>query len=261
MWYDEIQKYRFNNPGFSSGTGHFTQVVWVGSQEMGVAKAVSKNGAHYAVARYYPAGNVIGQFPENVKPKGSKVTKGGKRAPRFAGDGASERSRLTPDKDKPQNAREFKNDILKTHNDYRAQHGTKALKWNARLASEAQSWAENLAQRNAIQHSSSREYGESIAYMSGAVLTGRKATDMWYGEVDKYRFENPGFSTSSGHFTQVVWAGSTEMGAGKATSSSGAHFVVARYTPPGNVMGQFPENVKPKTGGGIGGGKSCCIIL
>lgn len=78
MWYEEINKYRFNNPGFSSGTGHFTQLVWVGSREMGVAKAASSSGAQYVVARYYPAGNVLGAFPANVKPRGSKVDKNAK---------------------------------------------------------------------------------------------------------------------------------------------------------------------------------------
>jgi len=91
---------------------------------------------------------------------------------------------------------------------------------------------------------------------SGAELTGRKATEMWYDEVDKYRFNNPGFSTGTGHFTQIVWANTTEMGGGKAKSSTGAQFVVVRYTPPGNVLGQFPENVKPKGSGGAGGEKS-----
>lgn len=75
MWYEEIKDYSFNNPSFSSKTGHFTQVVWVGSREFGVAKATSRNGAQYVVARYFPAGNVIGQFPDNVKRKGAKVTK------------------------------------------------------------------------------------------------------------------------------------------------------------------------------------------
>ena len=85
----------------------------------------------------------------------------------------------------------------------------------------------------------------------GGQLTGRKVTDMWYEEHDKYSFRNPGFSSTTGHFTQIVWQNSKEMGAGKAVSSSGAQFVVARYQPPGNVRGQFPENVKPAgTGGG-----------
>ena len=40
-----------------------------------------------------------------------------------------------------------------------------------------------------------------------------------------------------GHFTQVVWRGSTHVGA--AVSPNG-QFVVANYSPPGNWMGQVP---------------------
>lgn len=80
MWYEEIKDYRFAKPSFNSKTGHFTQVVWIGSREFGVAKATAKNGAQYVVARYFPAGNVVGQFPENVKPSGSKVSKSDKGA-------------------------------------------------------------------------------------------------------------------------------------------------------------------------------------
>ena len=76
MWYDEVKDYNFKNPGGAGGTGHFTQVVWVGSQEMGVAKSGEGSGTQFVVARYYPPGNVIGHFPENVKPEGSKVLKG-----------------------------------------------------------------------------------------------------------------------------------------------------------------------------------------
>ena len=75
---------------------------------------------------------------------------------------------------------------------------------------------------------------------------------MWYEESDKYRFNSPGFSTSTGHFTQIVWVDSTEMGAGIAESSSGAQFVVARYTPPGNVLNKFGENVRPRGTRGAG---------
>ena len=89
----------------------------------------------------------------------------------------------------------------------------------------------------------------------GANLTGRQATEMWYEESDKYRYNSPGFSTGTGHFTQIVWAASTEMGAGIAESSSGAQFVVARYTPPGNVLNKFGDNVRPK--GARAEGKAC----
>lgn len=74
MWYEEIKDYSFRSPGFSSGTGHFTQVVWIDSVEVGVAKASNANGTQFVVARYNPPGNVLGHFPENVKPKGSKMS-------------------------------------------------------------------------------------------------------------------------------------------------------------------------------------------
>ena len=72
MWYDEIKDYNFKNPGNFGGTGHFTQVVWVASKEMGVAKAGEGSGTQFVVARYTPAGNFMGQYAENVKPKGAK---------------------------------------------------------------------------------------------------------------------------------------------------------------------------------------------
>jgi len=264
MWYEEIKDYNFRNPGFSSGTGHFTQVIWIDSVEMGVAKASNANGTQFVVARYNPPGNVLGHFPENVKPKGSKMSKRSEQPRGKATSGKVYVNAKTPltsgTKEKPQSTREFNNEILKSHNEIRSRHSASALKWSSKLAADAQRWAEDLAKRNCIQPSSSNDYGENIAYMSGGQLTGRKVTDMWYEEHDKYRYGNPGFSTQTGHFTQIVWQSSKEMGVGKAVSSTGAQFVVARYQPPGNVRGQFPENVKPATNGG-GGGNSCCVIL
>ena len=67
----------------------------------------------------------------------------------------------------PESTREFNNEILKTHNEIRSRHSAPALKWNSKLAAEAQRWAEDLAKRNHIQPSSSNDYGENIAYMSG----------------------------------------------------------------------------------------------
>lgn len=54
--------------------GHFSQVVWKETKELGVGIAESKCGLYYICCNYYPAGNVEGKYKENVPPrKGSKT--------------------------------------------------------------------------------------------------------------------------------------------------------------------------------------------
>ncbi|TFK85742.1 PR-1-like protein [Polyporus arcularius HHB13444] len=68
-WTDEVSQYDPNSPQPS----HFTQVVWKGSNQVGCAVA-SCNGifpasfgpAQFFVCEYFPQGNIIGQFPQNV---------------------------------------------------------------------------------------------------------------------------------------------------------------------------------------------------
>lgn len=51
---------------------------------------------------------------------------------------------------------------------------------------------------------------------------------------------------SSGHFSQLVWKDTKQMGVGKARSAAGTKvFVVANFDPQGNWMGQFAEQVPP----------------
>lgn len=67
-WYNECQKYDYENRrSYQSGTGHFTQIVWEKSQEVGFAQAQGAS-MNFAVAMYYPAGNFLGEFERNVLP-------------------------------------------------------------------------------------------------------------------------------------------------------------------------------------------------
>merc|ERR1711990_1205103 len=76
MWYDEIDKpgYNFGKPGYQSGTGHFTQLVWKGSTELGCA--VSSDGVYVACRYCNGAGNYTnkGRFEANVLHKLKKPT-------------------------------------------------------------------------------------------------------------------------------------------------------------------------------------------
>ena len=72
---------------------------------------------------------------------------------------------------------------------------------------------------------------------------------MWYDEIKDYDFNKPGFSMATGHFTQVVWKSSSALGCGIAMGAkNGVNWVygVGQYTPPGNVIDNFSENVLPK---------------
>jgi hypothetical protein len=51
----------FALPDFNEQTGHFTQVIWRSSKQLGCGMALCR-GNHFWVCRYSPAGNVGGQL-------------------------------------------------------------------------------------------------------------------------------------------------------------------------------------------------------
>ena len=79
----------------------------------------------------------------------------------------------------------------------------------------------------------------------------RQAVDTWYDEVYEYDFSCPGFASNTGRFTQLMWAGSEEVGMGEAVAEDGTRVIVSRYFPPGNIVGQFQENIRPREVGTV----------
>ena len=67
IWYREARHYDFRRPRFSMQSGHFTQLVWVGSQRLGCGKTEC-NGMDIWVCNYDPPGNVHGDYERNVLP-------------------------------------------------------------------------------------------------------------------------------------------------------------------------------------------------
>lgn len=104
------------------------------------------------------------------------------------------------------------------------------------------------------------------------MFPGEQVTDQWYSEAEKYNFNGCGGGGGtgefhcgvfpclvwnypkllfSGHFTQVVWKSSKELGVGRARTQDGKWLVVANYLPAGNFMGKYKENVMPPKDGKI----------
>lgn len=99
--------------------------------------------------------------------------------------------------------KEFHEECLSSHNEYRIRHGAPPLHWSAELAWEAQQWAENLAQTGELRHNEDDTVGENLAGMTGGELSGREAVDMWYEEIENYNFDCHGYGEDTSNFTQV----------------------------------------------------------
>lgn len=131
------------------------------------------------------------------------------------------------------------------HNLYRRQHRVKPLKWSEELAEGAKRWAEHLASVNSPESFDGKDVGENLTSVQGHALNGSETADLWYKEATDYNFEDPAFNAKCGRFTQVIWASSREFGVAKCASDDGTEYIVARYKPAGNILGEFKENVKP----------------
>lgn len=116
----------------------------------------------------------------------------------------------------------FEMECLNAHNEYRLKHQVPALKLNKKLCKYAEEWAKLLASRGIMSHRTNSEYGENIFCLwstnSTGVVSGREPVDNWYNEVNKHVFGKEPTTLRTGHFTQVVWKDSKEIGVGIASN-------------------------------------------
>ncbi|GFR67201.1 Golgi-associated plant pathogenesis-related protein 1 [Elysia marginata] len=96
---------------------------------------------------------------------------------------------------------------------------------------------------------SGERLGENIATKSHTLhveFKGAEPVKLWYDEIKDYDYNSPGFAPETGHFTQVVWKESTQLGMGKAKTPDGKNvYAVGSYRAPGNKFGAYVENVPP----------------
>lgn len=159
--------------------------------------------------------------------------------------------------------------ITKFHNDFRASvipaaaTPLPALKWNRDLAQLAQNYAEQCVYGHSgvTDVAGFDRIGENLAASWGSYdfATLDLATvwpdlvTLWHDEVEVYNYSNNTDCVNNpcGHYTQIVWANTTDIGCGIATCttlgsisfSDKSVFLVCNYGPAGNVDGNRPYEV------------------
>ena len=133
-----------------------------------------------------------------------------------------------------------KEKLLERHNYYRSKLGIPSLEWSDELANTAQIWANKLANSCDLVHSSSG-YGENIYWTSGSASE-YEVVDSWASEKKYFNSRNRvykrGSGRKTGHYTQIVWKNTTQVGGAKQFCKHGGEIWVCNYDPPGNYIGQ-----------------------
>ncbi|XP_046397298.1 uncharacterized protein LOC124164140 isoform X2 [Ischnura elegans] len=246
-WYSEIKEHTFGQEPTNLKSGHFTQVVWKDSAELGVAMAKSRKGQVFVVANYYPPGNYIGSYVDNVLPLIGTCS--GVVTPVKNGSTPTEELK-SPTVASGSQDEEFAKEGLRLHNEFRRKHGVPELKLSLLLNDYSKQWAKTLAREDSMRHRTNGKYGENLFYIFSSNTNlksiAQEACNAWYKEIKEHTFGVEPRTLRSGHFSQMIWKTSEELGFSMEKSRTGKVYVVANYNPRGNYIGQFSANVPPK---------------
>jgi len=136
--------------------------------------------------------------------------------------------------------------MLALHNHERALVGVAPLAWSGRLAADATAYAAHLVAIGDLEHSSDEargDEGENLAMGTAGYYSPTALGEMWAQE--KSDLVGGPFGDDSrtgswediGHYTQMVWRGTRQVGCGVA-SGGGDTYLICRYAPAGNYIGE-----------------------
>ncbi|THX60612.1 PR-1-like protein [Aureobasidium pullulans] len=148
--------------------------------------------------------------------------------------------------------------VVDHHNVHRANHSAPALTWDTDLANTAAKIAATCVYAHSMDVNGGG-YGQNIAAGVEANNVSAVITELFYnGEVgyfnNLYGQANPDMTNFEkwGHFSQLVWKGTTKVGCATQYCSGGLanigqyvspHFTVCNYGSPGNYAGEYAQNI------------------
>jgi len=246
-----------SNTGDEDDVSHYTQMIWEDSYEVGCGFATGF-GKDYLVCQYRSDGNRDGQYvfgeEETANPR-SKESNKSRKDETEEEEKPSKTTKSTEDKSSKTEKTEssntessgdsFVDTCLRLHNAERTALDIPALKWSEELAASALDWAKTSAKRNKMSHSDGRNHiGENVAYTRSKPNSVEKLIGMWTDEKENYvhrpypECTKTGDTGDVGHYTQIIWKATTEVGCGVATGS-GRDYIVCQYKTSGNRRGKY----------------------
>ncbi|HEY6390710.1 MAG TPA: CAP domain-containing protein [Bryobacteraceae bacterium] len=130
-------------------------------------------------------------------------------------------------------------EMVALHNAVRARVGMAPLAWSARLAARSQDWADTLLARKQFVHRPHSTYGENLFEIDGATASPAEVVNAWASESRNYDYGSNRCRGVCGHYTQIVWGDTKEVGCAVARGG-GREIWVCNYDPPGNWAGRRP---------------------
>ena len=141
--------------------------------------------------------------------------------------------------------------ILDIHNRERVAVGVQPLAWSDTLANSAQSWANNIVSLNLgpqgfpphAPWDRRSGQGENLAWGTRGAFPVATFVEGWASEKPNYVPGSPIEQTLGspnrvyGHYTQMVWSSTTQIGCALG-SDANQDYLVCRYSPSGNFLGQ-----------------------
>jgi hypothetical protein len=113
------------------------------------------------------------------------------------------------------------------------------MAWSDHLAARAQEWADTLLARKQFIHRPNSTYGENLFEITGAAASPAQVVDAWAAESRNYDYSSNRCSGVCGHYMQIVWGDTKEVGCAVARGR-GREVWVCNYDPPGNWTGKRP---------------------
>ncbi|NXE74866.1 CRVP protein, partial [Cochlearius cochlearius] len=127
------------------------------------------------------------------------------------------------------------------------------MEWWPLAATNAQNWASKCILKHSLtdKRNTSVKYGENL-FMSTGPFSWADVIQAWYNEVKNFKYgtgPNPQGAVT-GHYTQLVWYNSYQIGCAVAfcPKSQYQYFYVCQYYPAGNDAMQMatPYRSRPK---------------